>query len=431
MKKALLILACVVMASTALGQKGKYTIKCTVDDPVLNGLTAYLQIHRPGGMIELDSCVVRKGRFSFKGEVEGNTTADIVFREYLDIEASPFLFGFVLEPGTLYVDHFHKYDYDVTLRGTPLNEALNAYFQADRADPLSSTLRKAYGDYLIPAETYQADTVQFEQAILIYIKNKIFLPPVPEQKRYVAKEDSLFFHAQKRRVQRLWDLYHQNEHNLLACYAIEQLFSFDENFQSYDFVDSLLRTADTLVVKKFGCKLDYLRAHLEHLEAKGNTSEGKPYVDIPGMMAVYSDEHWVETDGTLKDIIDGKLAVVNFWGTRCFSCPQEIRETLVPLYNKYKDSGLVVVGVDSWDNPRVFIRPLSYDRVVYDYFGDIANMHIKYPQLKADSVDAAIIYGLEDISETILIAPDGTILARDLHGEDIEKAVIKALKKEE
>lgn len=427
MKKIILILACVVLTSAAFGQKGKYTIKCTADAPVLNGLTAYLQIHRPGGVLELDSCVVRKGRFSFKGEVEGNTTADIVFSEYLDIKALPFLFGFILEPGTLYIDHINKYDDDITLRGTPLNEALNAYFQADRVDPMSSTLRKAYGDYLIPAETYQADTVQAEQALLIYIKNKIFLPPVPEQKRYVAKEDSLFFHAQKRRVQRLWNLYHQNEHNLLACYAIEQLIYFDENFQSYNFVDSLLRTADTLVVNKLRRKLDYLRA-------KENTSQGNPYVDIPGTVAVFIDEHWAETSGSLKEIINGKLAVVNFWSTRCFFCSQEIRENLVPLYKKYKDSGLVVVGVDSWDNPRVFIQALGNGSTLSwgnDYFDDIAKMHVGYPQLKADSVDAALIYGLEDIPETLLIGPDGTILARDLRGDYIEEAVVKALKKEE
>ena len=424
-KKALFILICVVLATTSFAQKGKYSIKCTVDDPALDGIYAVLQIHLPNDDWGIDSCMVRKGKFSFKGEVEGKTTADIVFREYR--QESPYLFNFILEPGILHVDHFHKYDDDITLRGTPLNDALNAYFQADRVDPMSGTLRKAYGDYLIPAETYQADTVQAEQALLIYIKNKIFLPPVPEQKRYVAKEDSLFFHAQKRRVQRLWDLYHQNEHNILACYAIEQLIYFDENFQCYNFVDSLLRTADTLVVNKLRRKLDYLRA-------KENTSQGNPYVDIPGTVAVFIDEHWAETSGSLKEIINGKLAVVNFWSTRCFFCSQEIREALVPLYNKYKDSGLMVVGVDSWDNPKVF--HLAYDNVQSiswsnNYFGDISDMHIKYPQLKADSVDAALIYGLEDIPETLLIAPDGTILARDLHGEDIEKAVIKALKKEE
>lgn len=423
-KKALFILICVVLATTSFAQKGKYTIKATVDDPTLNGITAYLQIHHPGGIIELDSCVVSKGNFSFNGEVEGNTTADIVFHEYN--QATPFFFGFILEPGTLYIDHFHKYDDDVTLKGTPLNDALNAYLQVDRADPLSHILRKAYGDDPIPTGTFQADTVLMEQTLWIYIKNEIMLPPAPEQKRYAAKQDSLFLLAQKHRVQRLWNLYHQNERNLLACYAIEHLFSFDENFQRYNFVDSLLRTADTLVIKKFRRKLDYLRT-------KDNTSEGKPFINIPGTVAVYSDEHWVETDGTLKDIINGKLAVVNFWSTGCFFCSQEIRGTLVPLYNKYKDSGLVVVGVDSWDNPRVFIQALGNGSTLSwgnDYFDDIAKMHVGYPQLKADFVDAALIYGLEDIPETILIAPDGTILARDLRSDYIEEAVVNALKKE-
>lgn len=439
-KKALFILICVVLATTSFAQKGKYSIKCTVDDPALDGIYAVLQIHLPNGDWRIDSCMVRKGKFSFKGEVEGKTTADIVFREYR--QESPYLFNFILEPGTLYIDHINKYDYDITLRGTPLNDALNAYFQADRADSLSCTLRKAYGDFLVRVEIFQADTVQSEQALLIYKKNIILLSPVPELKMHVAKEDSVFFRAQKHRVQRLWNLYHQNEHNLLACYAIEQLIYYDENFQHYNFVDSLLRTTDTLVVKKLGHKLDYLRNKLKHkldyLREKENTSPGMPYVDIPGVVAVYSDEHWVETAGSLKDLIDGKLAVVNFRSTRCFSCSQEIRETIVPLYNNYKDSGLVVVGIVSWDTSKTFYQNFDIGFSTWnawenfdDIYHDIANMHIKYPQLKADSVDAALIYGLEDLPETILIAPDGTILARDLHGPSIEKAILKALKKEE
>jgi len=39
-----------------------------------------------------------------------------------------------------------------------------------------------------------------------------------------------------------------------------------------------------------------------------------------------------------------KCILVNFWSTRCLPCKREMPE-LVKLYNKYKDNGLVVIGV--------------------------------------------------------------------------------------
>ncbi len=393
MKRLLFVLAVVFLTATAYGQKGKYVIKGSVDDKSLNGAMAILQKHTPGDEWEIDSCVVRRGKFSFKGEMEGNIFADIVF--IMDKQDSPYLFGFVLEPGTLYVDHFHKYDDDVTLRGTPLNDKINAYLQASRADTLTFTSEeRARMDTLVMAWNYE------------------IVLPTDKYKEYSEWYDSKSRPRKDRTIERLWNLYHQNEHNLLALYAIDKLESYDTNLLHYDFVDSLLRTADTLVKNVYVSKLGLLKA-------QGNTSEGKSYVDIPGTVAFYREElyRWVESDGSLKDIIDGKLAIVDFWSSWCGPCRQEIRENLVPLYNKYKDQGLVVVGVDVWDQVDNFYRAVGLER-------------IKYPQLIDTNNAAARLYGFDGIPEILLIAPDGTILARGIRGNYIEEAILKALKKE-
>jgi len=46
---------------------------------------------------------------------------------------------------------------------------------------------------------------------------------------------------------------------------------------------------------------------------------------------------------TLSDF-KGKVIILDFWATHCPPCIQEIPD-FVKLYNKYKDKGLVIIGV--------------------------------------------------------------------------------------
>ncbi|MCK4401561.1 TlpA family protein disulfide reductase [bacterium] len=45
----------------------------------------------------------------------------------------------------------------------------------------------------------------------------------------------------------------------------------------------------------------------------------------------------------LSDFKD-KVIILNFWATRCPPCVQEIPD-FIKLYNKYKDKGLVIIGI--------------------------------------------------------------------------------------
>ena len=58
----------------------------------------------------------------------------------------------------------------------------------------------------------------------------------------------------------------------------------------------------------------------------------------------------------------------------------------------------------------------------------IDEMQIPYPQILNTQKIATDLYGIDIIPETILFAPDGTILARGLHGEEIEKKLAEIFK---
>lgn len=106
----------------------------------------------------------------------------------------------------------------------------------------------------------------------------------------------------------------------------------------------------------------------------------------------------------------GKYVLVDFWASWCGPCRQEI-PNLIALYEKYKDKEFLVLGVAVQDK-------------IEDSQKAISDMQIPYPQILNSEKVATDIYGIDALPETILFAPDGTIIARGMHGEDIERQLI-------
>lgn len=98
-----------------------------------------------------------------------------------------------------------------------------------------------------------------------------------------------------------------------------------------------------------------------------------------------------------------KLKLEASW---CIPCRREI-PNLIAAYNKYKDKGLQVLGIAAWDEPDETKKAIKEDK-------------IPYPQIINSQKIAADTYGIAAIPRIILFAPDGTILANGLRGEEIE-----------
>jgi cytochrome c biogenesis protein CcmG, thiol:disulfide interchange protein DsbE len=94
----------------------------------------------------------------------------------------------------------------------------------------------------------------------------------------------------------------------------------------------------------------------------------------------------------------GRLVVVNFWASWCPPCRQEA-PVLERVWRRYRDHGVVVIGVDIWDaeqDARGFLRELG----------------ITYPNGPDPGGKIVVDYGLTGIPETVFIRPDGTMARR-------------------
>ncbi|MBP5381625.1 MAG: TlpA family protein disulfide reductase [Bacteroidaceae bacterium] len=123
--------------------------------------------------------------------------------------------------------------------------------------------------------------------------------------------------------------------------------------------------------------------------------KGDMFVDFPTTTEVKdSVAHFSDYIGR------GQYVLVDFWASWCPPCRMLIPH-LIERYNQYKDKGFVVLGV-------------SVDRTIAEAQTAIKNLKIPYPQLYDLKGISARLYSYQYIPTTILFAPDGTIVARDV-----------------
>ncbi len=183
-----------------------------------------------------------------------------------------------------------------------------------------------------------------------------------------------------------WDLYHQNPDNVLGLHALSNLIQVAEI--DYAGLNEILQSADPYIANH-----PLMQSNLEILHNMELSSVGQHYIDIQG------------TNGKLSDIIDGHIAVVDFYASWCAPCRAAIKDFLLPLWELFSDKGFIVVGVNVLEEGTPAERLAAFERTT-------AELGITYPLL-CDTTRASVeAYAIQGIPTILLIDSDGTILER-------------------
>lgn len=113
----------------------------------------------------------------------------------------------------------------------------------------------------------------------------------------------------------------------------------------------------------------------------------------------------------------GKAVVLDFWATWCGPCKVEI-PWFVEFQQKYKDRGLVVLGVASGDEDWNVIQPFA------------KKMRINYPLVLGNDTTADLYGGIEALPTTFIIDRQGRIAKIHIglaSKEDFQNAIEKVL----
>lgn len=365
-KLTYLFAAAAIFAACNGGNKG-YVVTGTVEEGI-NGDTVYLATVENRRLVNIDTAVISNGKFVFKG------VQDTAVQRYITYKgATPqdgLSMDFYLENGKINVTLSKEND---SATGTPANDAYQAI--RSQLNGLNKEMMAIYEamatDTTLTEEQRTAQRAQFEK--------------LQEQTTLVIKEGIA-----------------QNIKNIVGINLLKQ------NYYSMgvEELDPLLSQIPAEYNNDKG--ITRIKENVEKMKA---TAVGQKFIDF----------EMKDPEGNTVKLSDyagkGKVVLVDFWASWCGPCRREM-PNLVEAYKQYKNKGFEIVGV-------------SLDRDANAWKKAIAELKITWPQmsdLKFWECEGAQLYAVNSIPHVVLLDAEGTIIARGLHGEELQKAIAEAIK---
>jgi len=142
-----------------------------------------------------------------------------------------------------------------------------------------------------------------------------------------------------------------------------------------------------------------------------------------GASATFEYENHKGGKTKLEDL-RGKYVYIDVWATWCGPCRAE-NPAVVAAYNKYhalnfkNGKGFEILSVSLDQNEVAWVKAIEKDKLVWLY-------HVS--DLQGWSNAAAMRYGVNSIPTNVLVDANGIIVAKNLRGEALEKALEAQLK---
>ncbi|MXV14570.1 TlpA disulfide reductase family protein [Hufsiella ginkgonis] len=112
----------------------------------------------------------------------------------------------------------------------------------------------------------------------------------------------------------------------------------------------------------------------------------------------------------------GKYILLDFWAAWCGPCRRE-NPNVVKAFEKYKDRGFTVIGVSLDKSKAAWVKAIKDDGLNWTQVSD----------LKYWDSEPAKLFAVRAIPGNFLIAPDGTIVGRNLRGAELQQKLEELL----
>jgi peroxiredoxin len=226
-----------------------------------------------------------------------------------------------------------------------------------------------------------------------------------------AKDDEAIASIQEAYMQEIKRSHDQVAQLLKAQPASLGVINFLQNNNAMDrdkYIDVYINAADK--AKKEWPNSEYATEFNAAVSKMKTTAVGQvaPEIALP------------DTTGQVVKLssMKGKYVLVDFWAKWCGPCRQE-NPNVVKAFNKYKDKGFTVFGVSLDRTKQDWIKAINEDRLTWTHVSD----------LKFWQSEAAKTYNVTGIPFSLLLDPNGVIIAKNLRGKALDNKLAEIFEK--
>lgn len=364
MKKSIYLFVAILMMASCSSET-QYVVKGIIEGS--DSITFYLQKREAGKIVTIDSAVSRKGDFIMKGgKVDYPQLVQLVAGETRKRTS------FYLENSVITIKASIDSLFKAEITGSRTQDEYKSFVDSNK--PLSDIYSQIYSEYQQATQTgntellaeieRRADSVQTEM--------------LNNQKNFVLNNPSSYVTP-----------------SIIGSISYE--LEADELESMINKLDTVISALPQIVtLKERVIKMKAVSVGMKAPDFTMNDVNGNPV--------------------SLSSKIGSKLLLIDFWAAWCGPCRKE-NPNLVKVYSEFGKKGFDIFGVSLDQKKEDWLKAINDDKLTWTHVSD----------LQYWNNEAAGTYAVSAIPANFLLDETGTIIARNLRGEDLYNKVKELL----